>query len=129
MPIPSDGLPTNLSPLTRRLQQEFLSRAQNVPLLSLRRRDCGCALGAVYRLPSGDLLIGRRRALVQRTRAAAEARSQAVHLALEEVEEIVLVSVLACSHAKHINLPTTEIRAATDAAAHGERRTGEPYLL
>ncbi len=129
MPIPSDGLPTNPSPLTLTLQQEFLDRSHNVPLLPLRRHGCGCAVGAVYRLPSGDLLVGRRRALVQRTKTSAEARNQAVHLAIGEVEEIVLVSVLACSHAKHISLPIAEIRAATDCAARGERRIGEPYLL
>lgn len=129
MPVPSDGLPTNPSSLVKKLQEEFLARPQNVALVSLRRRGCGCSVGAVYRLHSGDLLVGRRRAMVQRTRAAAQARKQAVHLALSEIDEIVLVAEISCPHAAHLALPIPEVRAAVESAARGERPTGEPFLL
>jgi hypothetical protein len=129
MPVPSDGFPTNLSPLALRLREEFTARPQNVALVVLRRRGCACPVGAVYRLPSGDLLMGRRRGLVQRTPTAAEARHQYVCLALAEIEEIVLVSQLSCRHAGHLALPVPELRAALDAAAVGQRRTNTPLLL
>ena len=105
MAVPSDGLPTNLSSLARRLRGEFLARKHNTSLVILRRRNCECSVGAVYRLTSGDLLVGRRRTLVQRTPTTAQARKQAVCVALTEVEEIVLVSQLGCIHSGRLANP------------------------
>jgi len=129
MPVPSDGLPTNLSPLAQRLRGEFHDRPTNRPLLPLRRRGCGCEVGNVYRLPSGDLLLGRRRAVVQRSATTAQARQQLVVLALDEVEEDVLVAELGCAHARRTSLPLGEVRNAVTEAAKGRRHAARPFLL
>ncbi len=128
MSAPRDGVP-NLSPLTETLRREFIQRPRNVALVLVRRHGCGCALGSIYRLPSGDLLIGRRRAMVQRTATTAQAREQQVFLALDEVEEIVLISEIACRHEKNLRLPLDELRGAVGAVARGDRRPGMSLTL
>lgn len=128
MSAPHDGVP-NLTPLAETLRREFLDRPRNVALVVLRRRACWHALGSIYRLPSGDLLIGRRRAVVQRTRTAAQAREQQVFLALAEVEEVVRVAEIACRCEKNLRLPLDDVRQAVDAAARGDRRPGAPLTL
>ncbi len=128
MSAPRDGVP-NLTPLAETLRREFLLRPRNIALVLVRRGGCGCALGAIYRLPSGDLLIGRRRAMVQRSATAAQAREQQVFLALDEVAEVVLVSEIACRHEKNLRLPLDEVREAVAAVARGGRRPGVSLTL
>ncbi len=124
---PRDGVP-NLSTLAETLRREFLERRRNVALVVLRRRACRCALGSIYRLPSGDLLVGRRRPVVQLTRTLAQARQQQVFLALNEVEEIVLMSEIGCEDGS-VRLPLDEVRRTTDAVARGDLRPGVSLAL
>ncbi len=127
MSAPRDGVP-NLSPLAANLRREFLERSRNVALVVIRRCDCRCALGSVYRLPSGDLLVGRRRPVVQRTPTSAQARRQQVFLALDEVEEVVLMAEIGCEDGS-VRLPLYEVRATTDAVARGDLRPGVSLAL
>ncbi len=124
MPTPTDGLPTNLSPLVRDLLAELQAREPEarLPLVRLRRRTCGCLLASVYRLPSGDLLLGERRALVQRTLERAQARQQVVARALVDFDVNFAVSELSCQHGRQVKLPVAEVRQAVEAVARGSQK-------
>ncbi len=54
MTEPADGLPIDLPRSVRDLLEQDDPR--RLPLLTLRRPSCGCRVGAVRRMPSGDLV-------------------------------------------------------------------------
>ncbi len=128
MVIADDGVPTNLSPLAKQLLEE-LRRRPRPALFSLRKSGCRCFLASAYRVDSGDLLLGRRRALVRQSLTAAQARKQGVVLPLDTAYGDFLVSEFSCEHATLVTLPVAEVRAAVAAAAQGRRSVGEDFLL
>ncbi len=98
MTVPWDGFPTNLTAAVRAMLDE--KWAGNVqPVLVLRRANCGCRLGAAYRLQAGRLLMGQRRSLVQATVATAKAHLQAFAVDLDAVDAADFsTGELACRH-------------------------------
>ncbi len=128
MAVPSDGLPNDLSPLTRQLLDEFRARTQ-LRLFPLRRRECRCTLASAYRVQSGDLLIGRRRAVVQQDAVQAQARRQIVPVALDEADGDFLVGEFSCKHGTAVTLPVESVRVAIAETLQGRRARDRDFLL
>lgn len=108
------------------LLQELSRLESPKPLLRLRRRGCGCLLASVYRLPSGDLLLGKRRALVlvHLSPVKKKAAQQVVAWDVAEPPADFALDELGCRH----GIPALDV-AALRSALHGVSRHGAVHLL
>ena len=127
MTTPRDPLPVTLPPKVQAMLAELRDRRLKA-LVRVRRRGCGCLLGAVYRTPSGLLFLGERRALVHKTTTRKDARQQAVAIDLDEPSADVLAYEVGCEHgAPPLNVP--ELRETVEEVMRGVARPGSVHLL